>query len=180
MSKKTIVTWFNYENWLVERIGFEENREYRKLIGTLHSIPFLSRISRDRNREDDGLMLREEFCSEMGLSGDEVDQFTNERPCSVLEMLIALAIRVDNEWIGDPGEAHPEEFFWEMLVNLGLAKYHNRHFHEFLVENIVLKWLDREFEPDGKGSIFPLKHPHRDQRNIEIWSQMLAYVNENY
>jgi hypothetical protein len=32
----------------------------------------------------------------------------------------------------------------------------------------------------GLGGMFPLEDPREDQRAIEIWYQMMAYINENY
>ena len=40
--------------------------------------------------------------------------------------------------------------------------------------------LERRYLEDGDGGLFPLKCPRKDQRRVEIWYQMSAWVIENY
>lgn len=167
--------WADYGDWLVERVGFKR-RGYTKLMELLHESPFLVYIDRDDDRVEDGKALRDDYCSENRIP---IYLFDYEE-CTVLEMLVGLAIRVDNEWTGDPGEEHPEVIFWEMLKNLGLDRYSNGRFRKDPAINILGRWIKREFERDGKGSIFPLKEPYYDQTQVEIWKQMQEYVGENY
>ena len=47
-------------------------------------------------------------------------------------------------------------------------------------EQIIDIWMSRQFEPDGKGSIFPVKTTTFDQRNVEMWYQMQEWFKENY
>lgn len=164
-----------YGDWLVDKVGFKR-RGYTSLMRCLHESPFLVYIDRDDDRVEDGKALRDDYCSDNRVP---IYLFDYE-PCSVLEMLVGLAIRIDNEWTGDPGEEHPEVIFWEMLQNLGLDKYTNRRFNRDSVVEILGIWIKRDFEKDGKGSIFPLKRPRRDQRRVEIWKQMQEYLGENY
>lgn len=172
--------WDDYGDWLVDRVGFKRKDRYFELFATLHNIPFRFYITLDKNREADGLDLREEFALSMGYPEVKFDE-----GCSVLEMLVGLAIRVEREYIGDPKEEHPEGFFWEMIQNvLGMDKYwrycSGPRYSEAYVERIINTWLDRDFRYDGYGSIFPLKNPSRDQREVEIWDQMNEYLMENY
>ena len=136
-------------------------------------------MERDDNREEDGYDLRNEYNIPSEFSVEMKEAFFAHW-CSVFEMLIGLAIRVDDEFIGDPADEHPEDFFIEMLENLGLTKFVGRRYREQDVINIVQKWLERRFDKDGRGSPFPVRHDHRDQRKIEIWDQMNSYISENY
>lgn len=167
--------WINYRDWLIEKVGFNNSR-YNKLLAFLHNLPFVYYHPFDKRRSDDGEYLREEFLLRYRLPHD---LFRYEK-CSVLEMLVALAIRLDNEWVGCPGDPKPELIFFEMLVNLGLDRFTTRKFDEAEVYEIVGKWLKREFDYDGNGSIFPLKDASEDQREAEIWCQAMSYINENY
>ena len=159
-----------YIDWLMDRIGFYR-KGYTKLMDLLYDIPFETVIYRDYFRADDGRDLRIDYGEQYFSDDDEI---------SVLEVLIALAIRVDNEYIGDPSNPDPEFFFWEMICNLGLDKYTDRCFDRNKVCDIVETWLLREFKYDGRGSIFPIEHPIQDQRDIELWSQMQEYISENF
>jgi len=184
--------WDEYCDWLLGEVGFTNGHafdgrrvptgaggypdDYYILMEELHNIDFKFVIERDESRLKDGLALRYDFFDDYpNISGAN---FT--KPCSVLEMLIGLAIRIDNEYIGDPGNPHPEYFFWDMIHNLGLDIYDNDHFNKENVREKVQIWMNREFKSDGTGSIFKLKNVTFDFRNVEIWQQAMAYLTENY
>jgi len=166
--------WEDYMYWLTDKVDFDIGK-YSRLAEQLHNSPFEWPLDRDVNRGHDGLSLRDEYLSDSGLNGS----FSNTNPM-VLEVLVAFAIRINNEYIGDPGDEHPEIIFWEMLCNLHLDRCDDRHFNGDYVYEILGKWINREFDYNGNGSIFPLKHTKRDQRRLEMWSQMQEYLSENY
>lgn len=176
MSHKKHDEWSKYGNWLIEKINNRHSHKYTKLLHFLHESPFIAYLDRDEDRLEDGIMLRDEFCSENKVPIYIFDY----QYCTVLEMLVALALRIDNEWNGDPGEEHPEKIFWEMLKNLKLDKFTDQKFDNDRVLEILGIWITRGFDYDGNGSIFPLKDTNRDQRNCEIWKQMQEYLSENY
>jgi hypothetical protein len=37
----------------------------------------------------------------------------------------------------------------------------------------------RLYTTSGYGGLFPLEEPKEDQRKVEIWYQMMAYLGEN-
>lgn len=167
--------WRDYTKWLLNRVGFVGSG-YDRLLNYLNTYPFHAVLPRDECRIDDGVMLRDEYCSERGVP---IYLFDSEE-CTVLEILVSLSILMDSEWIGEPGDPNPCGIFWEMLQNLELNRFTNSRFDISLVDEILRKWINREFEKDGKGSIFPIYNPIRDQRKAEIWQQMQEYINENY
>lgn len=166
--------WADYKDWLLWRVHFSR-KTHGRLIEYLHSTDFRWSVAHDENRAGDGTWYREEFFKNCSL---EEGKF--KKPCSVLEMLVGLSIRMNNDFVGDPAEEKPDIIFWEMICNLKLDQFDNDHFDSEMVDEIVQDWLDREFAYDGEGSIFPIKNPFRDQREIEIWSQMNDYIEENY
>ena len=40
------------------------------------------------------------------------------------------------------------------------------------------RFLQRKFKKNGEGSLFTIRDPSKDMRNIDIWYQMCAYLNE--
>ena len=125
----------------------------------------------DGNRADDGLNLRSYyFVKTRNVS------FMGDEPCTVLEMIIALSLRIERDIMGEPGYDHPERWFEDMINNLGLLKLTSPRFIEVTVD----RWLDRRFDSTGQGSLFPLKWYPGDQRDLCIWDQMSFYLNENY
>lgn len=184
--------WNEYCSWLLKEVGFVGDfrcsrvkydagpghlypRHYDILMRTLHDTDFYWVIKRDESRMKDGLVLRYDFFDDLEVVGGSF-----ARPCSVLEMLVGLAIRIENEYIGDPGDPHPERFFWQMICNLGLNEFDNEHFDGQKVDETVTKMLNREYNSDGFGGIFPLKGDTFDCREEEIWKLAMAYLTENY
>lgn len=157
----------DYYDWLLDRVGFNK-RGYSKLMSTLFDIQFEYKIDQDENRVKDAMDLWFEY----------TDMSHRNYNVSVLEVLIALAVRIDYEYLMD--EDGPEMIFWEMCCNLELDRYSDRHFNEDAVKSIVNSWMRRDFDNDGEGSIFPLNRTNQDQRRVEIWSQMQEYLSENY
>ena len=174
----------DYFQWLCEVIRINDMPEsYNILVRKLHSIEFVWKISNDDNRAKDGIGLREEYIEKYNprvksgyLDGD---------PCSVLEMLIALAGRMAFN-LADPNDNQDltPRYFWDLVGNLGLLAFTDDRYARFNLDNqcesIVYSFMDREYRSDGYGGLFPLKYPTSDQRELEIWYQMHAYLAEKY
>lgn len=170
---------FDYYQWLLEKVdGYKEPYyNYSLLLHKLHSLPFVWSIERDSNRATDGKRLRWEYMDENSIPEGA---YRDGVPCSVLEMLISLCIRCDLEIIGEAGVDQVAKWFWIMIDNLDLSRCTDDNFNGEYVEQQIGIWLDRVFSRNGKGSPFPLKKAHHDQRKVEIWLQMCGYLSENY
>lgn len=170
----------NYYDWLCNTVGANRPpyNNYMMLIQTLNKIDYVWFVPMDANRYSDGFHLRLNFADSNGY----VIPFTGDDKiysCSVLEVLLALSIRIDSEITGEPGLVYPEKWFWIMIDNLGLMVYDDEHFDVDRVCHIIEKWLTRKFGKSGVGSPFPLQHPFDDQRSTELWQQMQNYITEN-
>lgn len=158
-----------YFMWLVRKIRAKDHMEFGALLRALSSKDFYSLIPLDDNRALDGLAYRHEY---KDLTG-------NEPPggnCSVLEVMIGLAERM-SYILYDPDIDNDDQihiWFWEIFNNLKLDPFDN------LLENMdkINFWLDRKYTEDGCGGLFPLQNTIEDQRDIELWYQMQAYLNE--
>lgn len=170
--------WTLYRYWLLDRIDFDV-RCYEKLTEFLHDQSFVWSIPMDVNREEDGLYLRQYFFDEYDDLSEYECEVIEDHDCSVLEMLVALAEKMERDWGSDPDKLYPDKQFMEFLTNLNLHKYEDRLFNSAEVDEILGIWLERLFDFRGRGSIFPLKKtPKRDQRTIEIRDQMMDYINQ--
>ena len=141
----------------------------------LFDSPFEAVLDRDINRIDDCLSLREQFFYEKGVNGS----FIEKDPC-ILELLVSLSVRIDNEYLGNPNDPHPEIMLWEMICNLGLDKFDNSHYNGDKIYKILGVLVGRQYDFNGKGGLFPLKNVCFDQKNVEIVGQMKAYLSENF
>lgn len=174
--------WAEYLECLIDRCGLAKYKKYRKIFEVLHDIDYIYVMERDKNRLSDGLGLRRDFENAIHDRYPHlVDEFHNRR-CSVMEMLVALAIRVDTSILCDPmsGEETPYKFFMEMIENLRLDQFKGMHFDAHGVRLIISLWMRRNFKPNGEGSPFPVKNDDRDQRKLETWDQVNSYISENY
>lgn len=153
---------------------------YRKLLVHLHAIPFQCLISKDQNRAEDGKSLRYRF-SLVTRYSDDVDEILDilDGPCSVLEMIVALAVRCEEDIMDDPAYGNRTgQWFWGMIVNLGLGSMTDDKYDEFYVDEVIDIFLSRTYLPNGEGGLFTVKYCEEDLRDIEIWTQMCWYLND--
>lgn len=180
MTRNRIVN--EYFNWLSNLVcgkRYSKDVSYKKLISYLHSIDFIFTLPMDQNRALDGIELRWRFATEKGYTSEYPEIMDAlYSPCSVLEMMIALAIRCEEEYMDDPtiGD-RTGQWFWGMVVNLGLGSMIDIRFDEEYVDMVVDRFLEREYEPDGRGGLFTIRDCEYDLRDEEIWTQLCWYIN---
>lgn len=164
----------NYYQWLCDIVcgnRFSNNISYNRLLSYLSHREFTVIIPKDINRAKDGVDLRYRYQS---ITGEYVNY---DEPCSVLEMMIALAIRceetiMDNPEYGD----RTGQWFWIMVRNLGLYSMTDDRFDIEHLDLILYRFLNRQYEPNGKGGLFIIKDCDRDLRDVEIWYQLCWYL----
>ena len=170
-----------YFEWLLNLVcGYRYSKDisYRKLLMCLHSIEFTYSIPKDGNRAKDGICLRNRFARWV-IDDDEIDIFEYlDGPCSVLEMMIALAVRCEENIMDDPkiGD-RTSQWFWGMIASLGLNGLTDDRFDKKYVENVINRFLNRDYKPNGEGGLFTIKNCDRDLRDVEIWIQLLWYLD---
>lgn len=162
------------------------DKEYKTTIKEMFLTEFKWIIPNDDNRASDGRDLREEFAelSVAVISKKDRDDLMMY-PSNLLEVVVALAVRIEDIMMDMTAGVHYVRWFWEMFANLGLLPYYDNKFNNYLedymeVREILEKFVNREYGEDGVGGLFPLERPTKDQRKVEIWYQMYAYLDENY
>jgi hypothetical protein len=166
----------NYFEWLFDIVcgkRYSEQISYRKLLMRLHETEFTFTHPMDRNRAENGTNLRYRFSVEMGW--DDIPGCLNGS-CSVLEMMVALAMKCE-EWMDDAHIGNrTSQWFWGMITNLGLGSMMDSRFDRKTVDLAIERFLNRQYEPDGKGGLFTIKRCNRDLRDVEIWYQLCWYL----
>lgn len=165
-----------YFPWLYSQVAplrvRSRTKSFWKLFRQLYNTEFVWVISNDDNRLEDGKSLRKEF-----LSHEKYECFDDDwlyLGCSVLEMLIALSRRLYFET-----DIEADLWFWHLMKNLDLYLYNDSVVNPSQdIERIVNRLIWRTYSPDGHGGLFPLKNSCEDQRRVEIWYQMFAYLEE--
>jgi hypothetical protein len=165
-----------YFTWLYGQVGsvIERNpsKTYWKVLKQLHSKEFVWFVPNDDNRAEDGRNLRIDFLNYEGLSIGSSDWIY--LPCSMLELLIALAQRVSFNDGRDP-----RSWFWHLMENLDLERYNdNTIVPEDQINDILDEVIWRTYRRNGQGGLFPLKRANHDQTKVELWDQMHAYLLE--
>lgn len=158
----------DYYLWLASQV---DDGNHCRLIRYLYEHPYRWQFVLDENRSAGGLNLRRTYAYEHGVDPQDV----GIGPCSVLEMLIALADHMTEILTMDI-----YDWFWDMLDNLGLSQFTDANFDERGVGYILDAWLDRRYDQYGNGSLFPLKGYSGDARNLDTWGQMNIWISENY
>ena len=168
-----------YFSWLYDKAcgnRYSNGISYKKLLMFLHNKVFRYLIPNDRNRAEDGIDLRIRFANEY-YEVRNADLYL-DGPCSVLEMILALSIRCEENIMDDPNFGdRTSQWFWQMIINLGLGGMTDDHFDKKFVNDILERFLAREYEPDGKGGLFRIKHCSCDLRDVEIWVQLCWYLD---
>lgn len=167
-----------YFEWMYQLVCDGQSRKsYRMLFSYLHDRQFEYSIGLDGNRAADGEDLRYRFGSEHGYSDPIISRYLDDRPCSVLEMMIALSIRCE-EHIMEDAEIGDRtgQWFWNMIKSLGLETMTDYRFDHEYAEKVIDRFLDRQYERNGKGGLFTIDNIDRDLRYVEIWYQMCLYL----
>jgi hypothetical protein len=168
-----------YFEWMVDLVcgkRYAKSISFRKLLAKLHSTEFIYLIPNDENRAKDGEYLRYRFV--MDHDCEDQLEYLDEEPCSVLEMMLALAIRMEENIMDDPSVGdRTGQWFWGMIVNLGLGSMSDNRYDPRYVDNALTAFLNRDYEPDGKGGLFTVT-ARDDLREVEIWYQMNWYLDQ--
>jgi hypothetical protein len=92
--------------------------------------------------------------------------------CSILEMTIAFARRAEFST-----EQSAEDWFWEFMYNLGLHDFCDKKNPEKQdIVDILDRFVWRDYDEFGHGSMFPTDNPTADLRTLDIWYQFNVYL----
>lgn len=164
-----------YFNWLCDKIvQNNEQKSNEKLLKFLFNRDYIWVIPMDENRAGDGIWLRREFSSEKNYTKKPL----SGEPCSVLEMLVALSIRIEDDVMYDweMGD-RTGDWFWIMVKNMGLLR-------SVLWDKCLENFHQRTYKNGGLGCPFRMKNMDEKEfemfKKEELWNQFLDYLSENF
>lgn len=170
-----------YFEWLCELVNVgrvPKDNSYRELLRQLYETPFRWLMIKDENRAQDGIALRHRFNLYQGYSDEENDIYFHDVPCSVLEMMIGLAVRCEENIMDNPDIGNrTSQWFWGMISSLGLNDMYGAFYDKRKVDKILITFMNRNYRHDGKGGLFTIKHCQKDLRDVEIWVQLMWYLD---
>lgn len=151
-----------YFSWLVNKVYNKKyfSKSYNNLFKKLFSTEFIVIIPLDSNRVSDGLNLRNDF------------GITIDKPCNILEVLIALVERGERQTMADASVGNRVgQWFWEMIGNMGLGRMSDDNYDEAYTDDILRRFLYHDYDADGRGCAFR-SLSHGDLSEYELWYQM--------
>jgi len=156
--------------------------DHECLLRYLFSREFYSPVRLDEDRVAWGLLLRNGFLLKNDIPLGFLDFIGT---CTILELLLGLAQQYDEyvmqRYSGDVNRSHL--WFWMMVDNLGLysAEYKDQMWNDRSKENcrrILDIFLDRQYDQNCHGGLFPLETVTVDMREIPLWGQINHYFRE--
>ena len=160
-----------YFNWLCAKVRENSGPNHISLFRIMHMTEFPWTVEGDRNRAADGRELRIYFCNEAFLKRD---QSWLHEPCTIFEMLIALADKANFQT-----DIPAQDWFWNFMNNLNLDGFRRVTGNdEARIHEILHTFVWRLYDEYGNGGIFPLRRPRNDQRKVELWYQLFEYLDE--
>jgi hypothetical protein len=169
-----------YLTWLLDLVSDPaariKSRTHRRLLRQMHNTIFVAIVPHDENRIADGIDLRYEFLA--NCEDVQGDPNWTRSPCTMLELLVVLSRQLAFEM-----DESPVIWFWHLIEVLGLKHFNDREYDGHAaeeIEEILNRVIWRTYSSNGSGGLFPLRNPPRDQRKVELWYQLNAYLLENF
>ena len=171
----------DYFEWmcdLVRRGRYDGRISYDRLLRYLHNTDFIYTIRGDVDRAYDGIGLRHRFALQNDTYDYDYIMETLRGSCSLLEMMIALAIRCEESIMSDPRVGdRTGQWFWKMITTMGLGGMTDDMYNEIHIDWTIGRFLARDYEPDGTGGLFRVRDSGYDFRKITIWKQMCYFLD---
>lgn len=171
-------TQYKYYHWLMDIVGHAKAEAYSYLIRVLHDTPYTYISHSDSNRYYDGIDLRYRYGQYHEMSDPEVAASLDISPCSMLEMMVALALRLEEQFLTDPERGDRTAlWFWNMIASLGLSGMTNSNFNRAYIDKTIYSLLHRGYRPNGLGSLFMVPNNGSIVERFDIWEQAMIWCN---
>lgn len=171
-----------YFDWMCDKVIGDlppRTPSFHRLLAHLHDRRFVPSMPLDEKRAVDAVDMRYRFASENDISYAKLEYEFAQADCSMLEMMIALAVKMEEHILEDNvlGD-RTGEWFWNMIISLGLEVFTDAHYDEDRVNYILDQFDARMFDKNGAGSLFTVEEPI-DMRDLDIWYQAMHWIREN-
>lgn len=176
-----------YYTWLISLIdpppyGSDSRlREYGMLLYEfwVREFYWFDEYENDECRANDGKLLRDDYMMQFDRTPDYVPQ----GPCRLLEMLVAFALRIDNQ-VHDWRIGHrPWEWIEMFIDNLGLGELTDESMTSMdsrsYIQSRIDIMLSHQLGPHNENGLFRFKRPMMPNR-LDLWGQMNLWILENF
>lgn len=129
----------NYLIHITDKFIDDETCIYKSLIKKLLNIEYRHNII-NKDRYDDVIEYRKNYLIDNNISNEYI---LNKYRVSVLEVLIVLSIRIEDEIMCSEKYGDRScQWFWAMLQYTGLVAFYDDDYNDEKVEDIVYNWMD--------------------------------------
>lgn len=174
-----------YFKWLCSLAFPDElvRNKYLNVLNLLYNTPFEYILALDENRKSDGIDLRYHFSYACKIPYDIVQANFDRNNCSMLEMMVALSKRCEDDIMCDLKYGdRTHQWFAIMFNNLGLTNYTDDIWNidiYYQVKDIINRCMYRQYDSNGNnGGLFISPYSNYDFRNMQLWDQMCLCMNE--
>lgn len=176
-----------YFNWLVNKVGGSNGMTFALYRLTLQEFRQAdcddgTIWANDIARCSDALSLREQYIN-TAAEEKEIPELETLF-VSVLEVLIAFALRIENDIMYRPGEERVTRWFWEFIENLRIDITNSdwTEANEIHVDRTISRFINRCYDINGEcGGIFVADmdavYPN-DYSKMPLWTQMQSYASQ--
>lgn len=167
-----------YFDWLCSLVLTDKRMydDYSMLMRELFSHQFVSSVKMDENRAIDGVNLRYAYIKEAPNDFKFPREFLRTSS-TLLEMMIALAIRMESDVMADSDAGNRVPFWFScMIESLGLVQMTNDNYNERYVKRTLLKLDARSYKPNGRGGLFYIPNTREDLTKVDYWFQAMWYL----
>lgn len=165
----------NYMVWLTDIAtgGHAKDCPFKKLFTQLMDTPFrwVDGIPLDENRANDGKSMRTKFIRHTG----DTLEIPDDVPASVLEVMVALADRIEREIMHNGAEGDRTSIWFHAMVHsLGLDECTDDGYDAPYVNAVLQRFMTRAYDQNGAGGLFTISNPDfmsLPMPAMEIWQQ---------
>lgn len=176
-----------YFEYICEVLHCDSNGEYymfSQLIERLWKTPYVTSNEYDLNRWSDGVSYRRQFAWKCDYPYSVIDRHPllgNEDVfgCRMLEMMVALANKMEETLLDNWKEDRTYIWFWRMVTSLRLYEFDDSRFESVAVDEIIDRFMRGLYAPDGTGDLFTIYELGYDCRDHQIFDKMQKWVHEN-
>lgn len=167
----------SYFEWMRQKVYDDEHPlsySYGRLLAYLYDHDYRWVLEFDSNRAADGVSLRYQYAYERGIPYSDIPQ---DWPCTVLEMLVALAMKCESIMSNPAMGDRTGLWFWLMLSNLEFSKLPDHNFDLATADFLLNRFFSNAYSPDGHGGLFTIPGIQEDLRYVDIYTQMYWYLD---
>lgn len=166
--------------WLYNGLfDYYSNGKYSLLCCHLFKREFRWSVPNDDNRAADGI----EYRGKWAVSYFKTWEIWWDGPCTVFEMLVGLSERMESILENPVRESNIRDWFLLMIGNLSFKSFTDGNWSsdvEKIVDEKLNIFMDRKYDRYGNGGLFPVERTSKDQRKVEIWYQLMKYIDESF